>query len=239
MNRRILSSVFLLGALIILSLPHFNVTGDVISEISQGQNIIYAISLAFFLISVFLFLVKPSLDAIVIPTGDPIQKKRVKKAYEEGKENPNQIYLITGRIDQPIKKSEVYGIYEELRKHYIETSKIRIEGKSVNTLENVLNSFEKLKKMGAREVGMVSYPRHLDRFEYIIKKAKKEGIIDKDFKVHRIETSQTLKEDIYGILAYLLEMYNLRHGFKGYKRDRDSFIEKTWDWFKNILNPAE
>ncbi|MCX6749235.1 MAG: YdcF family protein [Candidatus Pacearchaeota archaeon] len=149
-----------------------------------------------------------------MPTGPSydIDAKRTKKAYEEGKENKGQVYLISGRIDKPLKTSQVYSIYKQLRGYDIHPRQMLIEGKSANTLENVLFSLEKLKKRGAHDIGIASSPIHLDRFEYIIKKAKEKGIIDKNFRVHRLETDESFKEWFYGVLANLKEKYRLRKG---------------------------
>ena len=216
MNRRILSSVFLLAAFVVLSLPHLNITGAVINEFKSGQSIISLLALVLFGISVFLLITRKSLDAIIIPLGDPIEKKRVGRAIEEYnkemEEDPkgkHAYFVISGeRGNVDLKDSERYMTYNELRKHDIKPSQMVIEGKSYNTMENILNSLKEIKKRGGREVGIASYPWHLKRFDYIIGQAKKEGIVDKDFKIHRLETSETVKEEIYGILSYLLEKYN-------------------------------
>lgn len=246
-NRRFWSSIFLLLAIIALSLPRLSFTGNFINEISFGQNIIYILALISFIFSVFLFLSRKNLDAIIIPLGDQIEKKRVKRAIreydEEVKADPkgkHAYFVISGEQGNvPLNKSERYWTYNELREHGINPSQMVIEGSSHNSMENILNSLNRIKKKGGKEVGIVSYPWHLERFDYIINKAKEEGIVDKDFKIHRLETSETVKEGIYGILAYLLERYNLRGGFKGYGRDKNSLVEKAWDFVKNVINPKE
>lgn len=237
--------MFLLLAFSVLSLPYLNITGNVISDLSLSQGVFNFAALVLFLISVFLFLVKPSLDAIIIPLGDPIYKKRVKRAMkeydEEVENNPagkHAYFVISGEQGNvPLSKSERYMTYQELRKHGIKPSEMIVEGRSHNSMENILNSLERIKKKGGKDVGIASYPWHLERFDYIINKAKEEGIVDRDFKIHRLETSETAKEGLYGILAYLLERYNLRHGFKGYQRDKNSPVEKAWEWLKDVLNP--
>ena len=246
-NRRFWSSISLLLALVILSLPYLGITGNVINETQSGQSVIYIIALVFFLVSVFLFLSKQSLDAIIIPLGDQIYKKRVKRAMkeydEEVERDPNgkpAYFVISGEQGNvPLNKSERYITYNELREHGIKPSQMVVEGSSHTSMENILNSLNRIKKKGGKNVGIASYPWHLERFDYIINEAKKEGIVDRDFKIHRLETSETPKESVYGILAYLLERYNLRNGFKGYKRNKNSPVEKAWGWFKDILNPPK
>ncbi|MEX2017478.1 MAG: YdcF family protein [Candidatus Pacearchaeota archaeon] len=245
MNRRFLSSVFLLLTFVILSLPYVSMTGNVINELSLGKSIVNLLALVFFIVSVFLFLARKSLDAIIIPLGDPVYKKRVKRAEKEYDEEveadpkgKHAYFVISGEQGNvPLKDSERYMTYNELRKHGINPSQMMVEGSSHNSMENILNSLERIKKKGGKDVGIASYPWHLERFNYIIDEAKKEGIVDKNFKIHRLETSETVKESVYGILAYLLERYNLRHGFKGYSRDKNSFVEKAWEQLKDILNP--
>jgi uncharacterized SAM-binding protein YcdF (DUF218 family) len=188
--------------------------------ISSEFSYSYIISIVFFLASVLIFASRQTLDAIMIPTGDyETDKQRTDRAIQEDKDvkeghpkKSHQVYLISGRIDKPIKTSQVNEIYKRLRSYGIKPKNIRIEGKSKNTLENVLFSLEKLKKMGVHDVGIASYPTHLDRFEDLIKEAKKEGIIYKNFRVHRLETPENLKQKLYGIIHQAVYRYELAHG---------------------------
>ena len=49
-------------------------------------------------------------------------------------------------------KHEAHVVYEELRRAGIKPAEIRIDGKSRDTLENVLNSAKKLDKTGAKDI---------------------------------------------------------------------------------------
>ena len=49
---------------------------------------------------------------------------------------------------------------------------------------------------------------------------EKRGIIDKDFRIHRLDTSETLGEWIYGVASNMLYKYELRRGL--------SNAEKPW-----------
>ncbi|MEK6847578.1 MAG: ElyC/SanA/YdcF family protein [Nanoarchaeota archaeon] len=211
---------FLLIAIISL-LFSFNqsMTGNAIGT-NGNTSYIYLISLISFILSFLILTSKQTLDAILIPTGDlSPDLKRTKKTFEKG--GKEQVYLISGRIDQPLtRERENYRIYKELRDHGVRAGNIRIEAKSGTTLENVIESLEKLKKMGARDVGIASYPTHLDRFEYIIKKAKEEGLVDEDFRVHRLGVPETWGEHIYGVISNLLYKYELRNGLQR--------VEKPW-----------
>jgi len=223
----IISAVFLL----ISSQP--TITGGIIG-IDTKISYLYFLSIGFFLVSLLIFTKRQTLDAIMIPTGSyKADKKRTDRAVEEGKSKKNQIYLISGGIDKDekgsAKGSQVYNIYKRLREEYgIKPVNIKIEGKSKNTLENVLFSLEKFKKMGAHDVGIASYSTHLDRFEDLIKQAKKEGIIGRSFRIHRLETSEDLKEKLYGILHRAISRYELKHGgLKAVEKSKLQPIKKT------------
>jgi len=215
-----LASFFLIvSAVFLLIFFKPTMTGGVIG-VNSEISYFYLFSIGFFLASVLIFASRQTLDAIMIPTGDyETDKQRTDRAIQEDKDvkeghpkKSHQVYLISGRIDKPIKTSQVNEIYKRLRSYGIKPKNIRIEGKSKNTLENVLFSLEKLKKMGAHDVGIASYPTHLDRFEDLIKEAKKEGIIYKNFRVHRLETSEDFKEKLYGIIHRAFYRYELAHG---------------------------
>jgi len=64
-------------------------------------------------------------------------------------------------------------------------------------------------KNKVKDIGIVSYPDHLDRFENYLKEAKQKGTIPKRVKIHRIETDETLKEEAYGKLAKLKDKYSV------------------------------
>ena len=227
--------MFLLAALVILSLPNLNITGNVISEIPQEQNILYVFSLAFFLISVFLFLSRQSLDAIVIPTGGgkfesdirmwSQDKERTEKAISKrDKLKNNGYFLISGYKGEGfegMRKGQTYSIYKYLRDSGFFPKDIRIEGKSHDTLENVLYTLKKLKeqeeKSGVKksplEVAFVSYPDHLKRFKDFEEEALRRGLIKKgDFKFHHIETSENQDEKDYenSPVLRVLHEYRLR-----------------------------
>jgi len=221
------------------------ITGGVVG-LSSEFSYSYIISIVFFLASVLIFTSRQTLDAIMIPTGDyEADKQRTDRAIQEDKdakeghpEKSHQVYLISGRIDKPIKTSQVNEIYKRLRSYGIKPKNIRIEGKSKNTLENVLFSLEKLKKMGAHDVGIASYPLHLDRFEDLIKEAKKEGIIYKNFRVHRLETPEDLKQKLYGIIHRAIYRYELeRGGFEAVGKSKLRFLKKEATKVINKLLP--
>ncbi len=232
MRNKLSKGIFFLALSFLFLLVSFSprLSGGTIG-VNTHISLSFIISIIFFFLAILVFVARQTLDAIMIPTGTfEADKRRTERAYEEGKEEKGQIYLISGRIDKPIKTSQVYAIYKQLRSHDIRLGNIIIEGKSANTLENVLFSLEKLKKRGAHDVGIASNPIHLDRFEYVIKKAKEEGIIDKDFRVHRLEVPETPGEHIYGVVSNWLYRYELRKGL--------AHAEKPWfhKWIKKIIS---
>lgn len=190
------------------------ITGATIGTL-QSFSYLHIIGFAFFLISILIFASKQTLDVIIIPTGPSyeIDKERTEKALEEYKKEKGSVFMITGRIDEPKRNSQVYKIYQHLRNSGLKPSQMIVEGKSRNTIENVLFSLEKLKKKGAKDIGIASNPSHLDRFEYVIQKSKEEGIVNENFRVHRLETPENLREKIYGFLADMKTRYKLRKGF--------------------------
>jgi hypothetical protein len=116
-------------------------------------------------------------------------------------------YLISGykQPELPGRDRQVYHIYKELRKGNIKPKDMGLEGKSHNTMENVIYSLEKIKKLAIKKgqkgpirVGVVSYPGHLSRFEDFQKKAIKKGLIKKgEFEFERIETPESDEKKSY------------------------------------------
>jgi uncharacterized SAM-binding protein YcdF (DUF218 family) len=156
---------------------------------------------------------RKNLDAIIIPTGPSFEecRERTIRAIKEYRGKDTKYFVISGEKGKPkLRESQRYGIYKELRKHNIKPSQMIIEGKSSDTLENALYSLTKLKKM--ENIGIVSYPKHLERFKYIIDKAKNEKLIPANITIEYIPTKQTFIEWIYGTLANIKEKYRLKKG---------------------------
>jgi len=241
-KRKIGSFILIISIIILLISSITQITGNVISEnFPNITNYLFIIGLTLLFLSYFILGHKKSLDAIIIPTGpsNEIGRERAERAVKENEEI--DYFLISGNINKPsnvknrLKGSQQQSIYKELRNHGIKPSEMRIEGKSKDTIENVLNSFEKLKKSGAKDIGISSNPSHLDRFEEIIDRAKKEGIIDKDFRIYRLETKETPGMKLYGVLANIMNDYKLRKGI----RNRDttpSWISKVGRYIFNLGN---
>lgn len=130
--------------------------------------------------------------------------KKEQRAKQEGIKPGNEsYYVISGEKGdvKHLRDSQRYGIYKHLRKMGVIPNNMIVEGKSHDTEENLLYSLKKLsEKLEARpvEVGFVSYPGHLNRFEDFYKKAIKKGLIDEsDFVFHKIETDETNEEKAY------------------------------------------
>lgn len=233
MNRKILGSIFLFLALIVLSLPHLNFTGDVISEIPGNQSIIFIAALMFFIISVFLFLTRKTLDAIIIPTGGGAfdsetgmwsqDKERTEKAIsEEDRLKENGYFMISGYLGKPEErlKGQSYSIYKYLRDSGFFPRDIRVEGKSHDTGQNLLYSLKKMKEMeekrgrrGPLDIGIATYHHHFERFRDFYEQAIKKGLIEKnDFRLHEIPTKETEEERKYenSLLRRIKHEYKLR-----------------------------
>ncbi len=214
-KRRIGLFILIISILILVLNPL--ITGKVISESSFSSPLLYFLGLFLLFLSFKIISYKKSLDAIIIPTGPNIEtaRGRAKRAAEEYDKKGSEVLIISGFVipgKYKLKGTQQQEIYKILRKHGIKPSQMRVEGKSKDTIENILYSSEILKKLGARDIGIASEPSHLSRFERIIEAAKKEGYIDEDFKFHRLETEESMASGIYGILANVLTDYKLRKG---------------------------
>lgn len=165
------------------------------------------------------------MDEIIVPTGDETSDIDRPKAASKVKAD---YFLISGYIDnnRPIKNQQTATIYRELRKKGITPEHMKIEGKSHDSLENALYSFEKLE--GMKNIGISSYPMHLKRYKEIVKEMKKEGMISKDVHVTYIPTKESFNEKVYGILGLIKEKYRLRHGIKEAQKNKTG-------WFGNLI----
>jgi len=235
MNKKIFGFLLLLISLAMLFYDmKSNFTGNFIGSYFQENNLIHIFGFSLLFVSLILFLYRKNLDAVIIPTGPSINDgfERAHKTgeyYEKG--SKIKYFVISGEGEKHSSEVQRDTIYRELRRHNIKSSKIKIEDKSHDTLENVIYSLKKLKN--AKRIGIVSYPQHLNRFEYIIKKAKEEGIIDKNIKIEKIPTRQNVNEFFYGIIANLKERYRLRHGIKEADKNKTG---KFGQFIKKLIN---
>jgi|SRR3989344_527262 len=228
MNKKI-GLIFLMISIILFIIPSISITGNIIAEKFLNNSYFFISGLIFLFISFLILASRQSLDAIIIPTGPSIEigKERADIAAEAYKERQAKLLLISGK-DSAKKDSQRYAIYKELRRYGIKPGEIRIEHASRDTIENILFSLKKIKERGLRDIGIASNPSHLDRFEMIIERAKKEGIIDDNFKIYRLETKETFGESVYGFFANLFNRYKLRHGIE------KSSEYKTPSWISSI-----
>jgi len=212
MDKRIIAILFLvIGLILIIVSTPFKLSGNVIAE---TFNVFFTplqiLGLIFIFASFLALMIKPGLDAIVIPTGDIEQDwNRTEKAIRRrGRLKDNGYYVISGYKGEGPKnvlEGQTYTIYKHLREHGIKPSQMMVEGKSHNTMQNVLYSLKKIKAREQKEgderpwdVAFVSYPGHLDRLEDFERAAIRKGIIgENDFKFHRIETKESSKDRNY------------------------------------------
>jgi uncharacterized SAM-binding protein YcdF (DUF218 family) len=200
-----------------------NLTGNVVLEyFNNNQMLIHILGLILFAFGIILFVERKSLDAVIIPTGD-LYERNIKRA-KRGSEEKAKYYIISGYLDKskPVKESQTADIYKELIKYGINPSDVKIERRAKDSLENAIYSLNRLK--GLKTVGIVSYPEHLKRFEYIINKAKNEGFVDKNIKIVKIPTEENLKEKFYGVLGNIKEKYRLRGGIKKAQENKSGFV---------------
>ena len=185
------------------------------------------------IVAFLIFASRQTLDAIMIPTGGYEENaKRTKRAAERYANGGGKILLISGAIEKPVKTSQVYEIEKQLRSYGIKPSQIMVEGKSKSTLDNMLYSLEKLKKIGAKKIGIAAPTSQLDRFESIIHQAKKEGLVDKDFTIYRLRVPEDFKKRIYGTVARLVYDYKLSRGLR-YAKEHES--SNLLNWIKSHL----
>lgn len=202
-------------------------TGNVISHTGLG---FYFSWFGFILIlgSLLMFVTRKSLDSVIIPTGgdeaeDIERAKEGEKAYDE--RNADYI-VVSGNIrDSEEDKNQSRRIVAELKRHGINPSKITIEGRARDSIQNIIYSFRKIKQRGGTRVGIVSYPDHLNRFTEIFHRAQSEGLIDPKFKLYRIPTKENQREKFYEVLAHVLHKYKLRNGVKRYLERPDPMTE--------------
>ena len=254
MNRRILSSIFLLIALIILAFPYLNFTGAFVEKLEVSYNILSLLALASFIASVFLFLHRKSLDAIIIPTGTwEADIDRTKKALsEKDKLKENGYFLISGYKGggfEEMRKGQSYRMYKYLRDQGVLPSDIRIEGKSHDSEENVLYVLKKMKEMEEKtgkekplDIAFVSSPAHLKRFEDFYEEAMKRGLADKkDFRFHKIETEGEGEEKGYenSLPRKLVHYYKLRTMGRYKAKNGSIKYAQGDDFFINLIRSLE
>ncbi len=98
--------------------------------------------------------------------------------------------------------------------------------------EDILYLGKKLKK-GDR-IGIDTFPLHYKEYLVLIKKAKRDGNFPKGVKVENIQTSQTKRQFIYGILGLSEEKIKKRK--LDYVKNRDErVLQKIKKFVKAIL----
>jgi hypothetical protein len=235
-HRKVALIFFVLGTYFFFLNFSFSLTGAVVGTKIEFSDFNF-LGLIILIGSLCLFVSRQGLDAILIPTGGrEADKKRTDAAYEAGKKYSSRFYLISGGVDFDKSDREKVRLKEEdeskyisqlLLNHGVKADKIELEGKATDSVENILYSFDILKRKGAKEIGIVSSPTHLDRFTDIIRQGQREGKISRDFQIYRIETPETVQEKIYGFAANLAYRYRLRDGLKNARKNKTpKFIKK-------------
>ena len=222
-------------------------TGAVIgTNVKITNNLFFIFSLTFFMASLVLYVVNKSLESLVIPTGTlEADQKRVgtaMKSYTRTKDKP--YVLVSGKIHRdekgrPKRESQQYSIYKELMGYYgLKPSDLIIEGKSRDTLENFLYSIKKLKKKRINHIKIATNPTQYLRFKLFEKKAKREGLINNSFKIEPLYTSESPKEFVYGILAYVKDYFRVKSAGSLKKAEKHK-IGSMGNFLKNILSSSK
>lgn len=230
MDKKRMLGILLLGfSLIVLFWENnFVITGNVVGD-SFSFSFVNVVGFVLLFISLLILASKKTLDAIIIPTGG--SKEEDLERAKKGKKEKAKYYVLSGDGgSNPLPESSWKTIYDELRRCSIKPSQMKVEGKSTNTLENAIFSLKKLQ--GMKDIGIVSYPKHLERFKLIINKLREEKYLTKDMKITYIPTEETIKQKIYGHLALLKERYRLRNGIKESEKHR---IGKFENFLKKII----
>lgn len=186
----------------------------------------YILGAALVLTGILVLSSKRTLDAIII-LGNPSEKtvkRRTERAIrgkdEEG--NESTVFILTGGqtpgLDNTKYHSEAQIVYKQLRDRGIRPMQMRAETRSTDSIENIVYALEKVQEAGATEIGVASYPGHLDRIEEIIEEGQKTGKFDREIHIHRLETEATTRDRLYEPIAGLLTRYKLRRTF-GAKRE--------------------
>ena len=226
MRHKIEKGIFFLILSFLSLVISFNpsLTGAVIGIIIE-TSYLYILSLVFFLVSIFFFLSRQTLDVIVIPTGTwEADIDRAKKALSERDRLKGGRYFVIsgykGQGTREMREGQSYRIYKYLRSQGVIPGDIRIEGKSHDSEENVLYTLKKLKdmeeKMGRSkplEIAFVSSPSHLKRFHDFYNAAVQKGLVDRgDFRFHEIPTEGLGEEAGYEASPFrrLIHEYKLR-----------------------------
>lgn len=215
MDKNKIGLVFFIIALGFLFSP--SLTGNVVDG-NYSFNPLFLTGFVFLLLSFLIFVSRQKLDAILIPTSFSPEKdiERTDAAAKEYLQGKGADYMIiSGALGgKKLSESQRAKIYERLRGYRIKPSEMRIEGESKNSLENLINSLKKIKDKGAKRLGIASNPSHLDRYGDILRAAKREGIVDRGFKLYRIETSESFTDKLYGFFSRLFYRYKLSKGIK-------------------------
>jgi len=197
---------------VFLSLASSKITGNFISDSFDFKFSYFSYGgIIFILLSYLIFMSRQKLDAIVIPRGGgewdskeemySQDEERTKKALRRKRRlNEKGYFVVSGlkKEGEETPEGQSKSIERYLTNHGVSSEKIIIEGKSHDTLENVLYTLKKIKEKEIKEhgktqkpirVAFVSYPEHLKRFEDFENQAVKDGFFEKgDFEFYKIRT---------------------------------------------------
>jgi len=239
-----ISRIFLIISLILI-LFSININLTSYATLEAGKisfTPLFYLGLIFFIL--FILTTSKSLETIMILIGnEEAMVERTKKAIEEFAKNKEKPYiLISGEIERdernrPRKDSQQYQIYTALRENNFLPKQLIIEGKSKDSLENFLYSIKRLEKKGIKKLNIATSPLHYARFKLFEKKAKKTGLIEKDFEINPLYTKNT-ENPFYGILAYIKDYFRV-NSTNSLEEARNKSYLKAGIKLKNKLNPLK
>ncbi len=146
---------------------------------------------------------------IIVPTGGNLKHNlaRAKKAFSLGGKESS--YILTGIGSDPekpwIKEPHDLTMEDYFLLAGVSKENLSVDYKSKNSRENLLNTLSNKKG----QFYITSYPVHLERFELLLDEYQRKGTLSKDIELNRIETSQSLKDFLYGNLAEIKDVYHL------------------------------
>ena len=241
--------IFLIAGFVFLFLSvDGTLTGAVTGpSVKITDNLFFVFSQVFFVVSLILFVVNKSLESLVIPTGNfEADQKRLRTAMTDylDRKGPKPYVLVSGAIQRDERgrakrNSEQYSIYKELRGRYgLKPSDFIIEGKSKDTLENFLYSVKKLKRKKINRMKIATNPTQYWRFKLFEEEAKREGLVDSSFELEPIYTSESIKEFIYGVLAYVKDYIRIKSA-GSLEKARRKKTGSFGSFLKNVLGPLK
>jgi len=140
-------------------------------------------------------------------------------------------YLLIPDGSEKLREQRDYRVMEELIKRHGDVGEIYLmDGK--DSEEDILYLGKKLK--GGEKIGFVTFPLHYQEYKTLIKKAQKQGKFPKNVNIEPINTKQTSKQFIYGIMGLIEEkLKNRKMDFVESRNEK--YLPKIKEFIKKII----